>query len=165
MIDLNFLKSQGWLSDHQIIEKYGVSNRPLMKKIIKEKGKEFNDDRKLVLKRKNGDNDYIYSPLLISKILNFFVLESYNISESLRRSLKEEECYTAGKLAREFHTAKNSLVDYIGKEGINKTGLVRETEGGDILIHKSLYLRLKNHFLSNQKKNFGINRALCVFAD
>lgn len=153
MVNLNFLKSQGWLTSNQIVEKNGISNPSLMRKIIKEKGKEFHDLRKIILKKKDGEHDYIYSPVFVSKVSNSFLLESYYASEAKRNSLKKEECYTAKHLASEFRTTQTALVGYINSKNIEKTGLIKETEK-ELLVHKSLYFELRGHFLSNSKPEF-----------
>ena len=153
MVNLNLFKRQGWLTVNQIIEKHGTSNPSLMRKIIGEKGKEFRSERKIILKRKDGNNDYLYSPLFVSKVSNSFLLESYYASEAKRTSLKKEECYTAKHLASEFRTTQIALVGYINSKNIEKTGLIKETEK-EILVHKSLYFELRGHFLSNFKPEF-----------
>ncbi len=150
MLDLNKLKLQGWLTDHQIVEKHGTSNPSLMRKIIKGKGEDFQDDRKIVIRRKNGNNDYIYSPVLVSKILAFFTLESYYFAESKKDSLKKEDCYSSKELAKEFHTTQSAIIEYVESEGLCKTGLIKECEEG-ILIHKDLYCKIQCHFLSYKK--------------
>lgn len=150
MTDLNLLRSQGWLTCHQIMEKYGESNPALMKKVIKEKTSEPCEDCKIILRRKTGDNDYIYSPFLVSKIRDSFFLEEFNFNESRKENLQASDCYTAKELAVKFRTKQPCLILYATEQGFGKAGLIKETKKG-FLIHKSLYFKLESHFLSNKR--------------
>lgn len=152
MVNLNKLKELGWLTRRQIIEKHGTHNPDLLKKIIKSKGQENPNDCEIVLRKKGGDDVYIYSPDLVKKIGNAFFMANYEEVESLKQSLKRQDCYTSKELASRFRTTQPCLMAYIHKEGLDRTGLVKEIKPGH-LIHKSLFFKLESHFLSNKRRN------------
>lgn len=152
MVNLNKLKELGWLNCRQIIEKHGTYNSDLLKKIIKSKSQENPDECEIVLRKKDGDNEYLYSPNLVKKIVNTFLMANYEEVESLKQSLKRQDCYTSKELASRFRTTQPCLMAYIHKEGLDRTGLVKEIKLGH-LIHKSLFFKLESHFLSNKRRN------------
>lgn len=150
MVNLNELKSQGWLTCRQIIGKFAEHNPSLMKKLIKEKGEECPKERKEIIKRKDGENEYLYSPDFVKKVSACFFMANYQEAENLKENLSEINCYTSKELAFKFRTTQPCLLSYIKKEGLDKTGLVKETEEGH-LIEKSLFHKLESHFLSNRR--------------
>ena len=150
MVNLNELKKLGWLTRRQIIQKHGAHNRDLLKKIIKTKIQENPYDCEFVLRKKGGDHEYIYSPDLVKKIANVFFMANYEEVESLKQSLKRQDCHTSKELALRFRTTQPCLMAYISKEGLDRTGLVKELKQG-YLIHRSLYQKLESHFLSNRR--------------
>jgi hypothetical protein len=150
MVNLNELKKLGWLTRRQIIQKHGAHNSDLMKKIIRSKGSEYPDDRKVILRKKDGEDEYLYSPELIKKITNSFILNDYYASEANREKLLRQDCHTSKELASKFRTTQSCLMSYIKKEGLDKVGLVKELKQG-YLIHRSLYQKLESHFLSNRR--------------
>ena len=150
MIDLNKLKKEGWLTCRQIIEKHGVHNPDLLKKIIRSKAQENPSDCEIVLRKKHGDNEYLYSPNIVRKIVNAFLMADYEEVESLKQNLERQQCYTSKELASRFRTTQPCLMAYISKEGLDRTGLVKKNNLGH-LIHKSLFFKLESHFLSNKR--------------